>query len=122
MGNHPIDELVLLPPVGLEKPGLVLVAMGTQAVKLAWECQASWASGAVVVVVPSLNAGADAVGQWRPVLVRSPPASAVATVLTIEDDAGALRSLVSRVAGQLGGQHAGDSIAPDAVVLCRLCA
>lgn len=95
-GKHPVNDLVVLPGVGGAVgtlPEVLFVAMGTQGTKLAWESQSSWATAAAVVVVPSLNAIPNEA--WAAIL--SGGATPIKTIVTVEDDAGALKNYVSSV-------------------------
>ena len=109
-GKHPVNDLVVLPGVsGGKLPEVLFVTMGTQPTKLAFESRASWADGASIAVVPSLNAIPDEA--WSAVLDGS-----IKTVITIEDDAGALRSYVSTMVQlHASSGHFGGSLPPKVV-------
>jgi hypothetical protein len=105
--SHPVHNLVTIrDPRGIsseratrsETSGISFVAMGTVAVGLALECQASWASGSTVTVVSALGGEVSHTRQvdaWRRVLCGD-ESGHVHTVITIEDDAGALNSFVAQ--------------------------
>ena len=107
-GCHPVHDLVtIVDPRGAaaedEDSGqgtasISFVAMGTVAVGLALECQAGWARGATVTVVSALGCtySPESASQWKRALVGDIDTTTVRTVITIEDDAGALNAFVAQ--------------------------
>lgn len=97
-GAHPVSSLLELSPdavaVDASPRGVAFVTIGTVPTELALKCRDAWAKGAKIVVVPSINGGTE-IGAWRSALFGTVDAP-VDTIITIEDDAGALRSLVAQ--------------------------
>jgi deoxyxylulose-5-phosphate synthase len=93
-GLHPVHDLVVIPapPPHAERSEFVFVTIGALATELALECQSGWASGARVVVVPALSP-ATPLASWHDALFSD---GAVTTIITVEDDTGALRSHVAQ--------------------------
>lgn len=115
-GKHPVNDLVVLnAPSSSGRVKMLFVAMGTVSVDLALKCSTSEGSdvephakrargssgtfnkpstlrGAPIVVVTALNAS-DTGAQWDEIFNTL---SANGAIVTIEDDAGALKSEVAR--------------------------